>query len=73
MKNSTKLAAALADGLRIVDEDGVSFENEFENEAIHQEMADLNIDHVSELEMARYWREQEEGYAEDFHCYLPYI
>lgn len=37
------------EGLRIIDEDGVSFNSVEENELIHQEMADLNIDHASEM------------------------
>lgn len=54
------------EGLRIVDEDGVSFESIEENELYHQEMADLNIDHGSELAACR---AEEEAVKEEYEIY----
>lgn len=48
------------EGLRIVDEDGVSFFSEEENAALHQEMQDLHIDHASELGAERWFKEVQE-------------
>jgi hypothetical protein len=56
------------EGLSIVDEDGVPFENKFENEAIHQEMDDLNINHATELAIARWEREKEKQDLEDYYA-----
>lgn len=56
----TNYTKYLEEGLHIVDEKGVPFENEFENDLIHQEMADRNIDHYSELAEDRYLRKKEE-------------
>lgn len=57
--NSTILEAIKADGLRIVDEDNVPFETEEENDLIHQEMYDMNINHSEELALDKWHYEQE--------------
>lgn len=56
--NPTILEAIKADNLHIIDEDGVPFETEEENDLIHQERADENIDHASELALDKWFKKQ---------------
>jgi penicillin-binding protein-related factor A (putative recombinase) len=60
------------EGLRIVDDENVSFTSNEENELFHQEMADLHIDHVSELAAERYFKQKEEDDYYLFGIIYPY-
>jgi hypothetical protein len=63
-----------ADGLIIVDEDGIEIESIEQNELIHQEKYDRNIPHQEELSLDAYFKQlDEEAYWSNPDCYLPYI
>jgi hypothetical protein len=60
------------EGLRIVDEDGVSYHNEEENALFHQEMQDYNVNHPLTLPIIRKAEEQAKIDFEVFGIFDPY-